>query len=732
MSGNPLSQSAKNIYFCTLKIKNMAALINFGEHLPITNPTWIFFLVLCIILFAPILLNKLKIPHLIGMILAGILIGEHGFNLLARDSSFELFGQVGLFYIMFLAGLEMNMEDFHAIRWKAIVFGILAFIIPLVLGFFSNIFVLEYGVVSSILLASMYASHTLISYPIVTRYGVARHRCVSIAVGATAITDSLTLLVLAIIGSMYKGEAAGSWSWLELILKFLLAGVFIAYSFPRIGRWFLRKYEDGIVQFIFILAMVFLAAGLMELVGMEGILGAFFAGLVLNRLIPTVSPLRNYLEFVGNALFIPYFLIGVGMIIDMKVFFGHIESMKVAGVMTVMALGTKWIAAWATQKIYGMKKIERQLMFGLSNAQAAATLAAVLVGYSIILPDGSRLLNEDVLNGTIVLILVTCIISSITTDIAARKMALSELPPDSSKSRVDNEKILISFSNQQNVKNLIYLALLVSNPKKNNGLVGLHVMYDNCTEEDRQRGKILLRQAQEIAAKADATLQTQNRLATNLSNGILHASKENDVSEIIVGLHIRATQDESFFGPVLLNLLNKMDRQIMILHAITPIDRVRNIHVAIPKNAEYEAGFYRWLERIARMGQNTNSRIFWHGHPQTLSLIQSYLQHYHTGVVREMCETDGGNELKRLSAIMQPDDLMVIIMARHGSVSFRPSLEHVPHQINAYYTEKNFILLFPDSYARTSSELTFVELHGTRGTYEKKKRWFDFLWEKKG
>ena len=205
-----------------------------------------------------------------------------------------------------------------------------------------------------------------------------------------------------------------------------------------------------------------------------------------------------------------------------------------------------------------------------------------------------------------------------------------------------------------------------------------------------------------------------------------------DVSEIIVGLHIRATQDESFFGPVLLNLLNKMDRQIMILHAITPIDRVRNIHVAIPKNAEYEAGFYRWLERIARMGQNTNSRIFWHGHPQTLSLIQSYLQHYHTGVVREMCETDGGNELKRLSTIMQPDDLMVIIMARHGSVSFRPSLEHVPHQINAYYTEKNFILLFPDSYARTSSELTFVELHGTRGTYEKKKRWFDFLWEKKG
>ena len=197
----------------------MTALLDLREHLPITNPTWIFFLVLCIILFAPVLLNKLKIPHLIGMILAGILIGEHGFDILARDSSFELFGQVGLYYIMFLAGLEMNMEDFPAIRGKAIVFGILAFIIPIVLGFFSNILILKYGIVSSILLASMYASHTLISYPIVTRYGVSRHRCVSIAVGATAITDSLTLLVLAIVGSMYRTDSVGSWSRLELILK---------------------------------------------------------------------------------------------------------------------------------------------------------------------------------------------------------------------------------------------------------------------------------------------------------------------------------------------------------------------------------------------------------------------------------------------------------------------------------------------------------------------------------
>ena len=262
-------------------------------------------------------------------------------------------------------------------------------------------------------------------------------------------------------------------------------------------------------------------------------------------------------------------------------------------------------------------------------------------------------------------------------------------------------------------------------------MIGLHVLYDNCSEADREQGKKLLIQAQEIAAKADISLQTQNRLATNLSNGILHTAKENDISEIIVGLHIRATQDESFFGPVLLNLLNKMDRQIMILHAVTPINRIHNIHVAIPQNAEYEAGFSRWIERIARIGENTGSRIFWHGHRQTLSLIQSYLLRYHTNILWEMQETDGGNELKRLSATLGQNDLMVIIMARHGSVSFRPSFEHIPHQINAYYTEKNFILLFPDSYARTTSEITFVELQNTPGNYEKKKHWFDFLQRKK-
>ena len=366
-------------------MKEVLDFVNFDFHLPVTDPTWIFFLVLVIILFAPIVLERLRIPHIIGMILAGVVIGEHGFNILARDSSFELFGKVGLYYIMFLAGLEMNMEDFKSIRVKATVLGLLAFIFPLGIGIWTNLHLLGYSLATSVLLASMYASHTLIAYPIVIRYGINRQRAVSIAVGGTAVTDTLTLLVLAVVGGMYKGETSEMF-WIWLVLKVVVLSVVIMYAFPRIGRWFFRRYSDNVVQYIFVMAMVFLGAGLMEFVGMEGILGAFLAGLVLNRLIPHVSPLMSHLEFVGNALFIPYFLIGVGMLIDVNVLFGHIDSVKVAVVMIIVALLGKWIASWLTQKIYKMRALERELMFGLSNAQAAATLAAVLVGYNIILP----------------------------------------------------------------------------------------------------------------------------------------------------------------------------------------------------------------------------------------------------------------------------------------------------------------------------------------------------------
>ena len=537
-------------------MKEVLDFVNFDFHLPVTDPTWIFFLVLVIILFAPIVLERLRIPHIIGMILAGVVIGEHGFNILARDSSFELFGKVGLYYIMFLAGLEMNMEDFKSIRVKATVLGLLAFIFPLGIGIWTNLHLLGYSLATSVLLASMYASHTLIAYPIVIRYGINRQRAVSIAVGGTAVTDTLTLLVLAVVGGMYKGETSEMF-WIWLVLKVVVLSVVIMYAFPRIGRWFFRRYSDNVVQYIFVMAMVFLGAGLMEFVGMEGILGAFLAGLVLNRLIPHVSPLMSHLEFVGNALFIPYFLIGVGMLINVNVLFGHIDSIKVAGVMIVVALLGKWIASWLTQKIYRMKAVERELMFGLSNAQAAATLAAVLVGYNIILPSGERLLNEDVLNGTILLILVTCVVSSFITEHAAKRIAMDDAELDEEKEQ-QKERILIPVANPDTLDKLMQLALVVRDEKRTDNLVALNVINDNNDSVRLEmRGKRSLERAAQIAASANVFLKTVSRFDLNIATGILHTAKETEATTIVIGLHNKANIVDSFFGNLTEDLLKK-------------------------------------------------------------------------------------------------------------------------------------------------------------------------------
>ena len=706
---------------------------DFNLNLPITDPTWIFLLVLLIILFAPMVLGRLRIPHIIGMILAGVVIGEHGFNILARDSSFELFGKVGLYYIMFLAGLEMNMGDFKQNRGKAVVLGLLAFVIPMALGFITNMTVLKYGFITSVLLASMYASHTLVAYPIVIRYGVSRHRSVSIAVGGTAVTDTLTLLVLAVIGGLFKGESSEMF-WLWLVVKVIFLGFLIIFFFPRIGRWFFRKYDDNVMQFIFVLAMVFLGAGLMEFVGMEGILGAFLAGLVLNRLIPHVSPLMNHLEFVGNALFIPYFLIGVGMLIDIKILFGHGDALKVAVVMTTVALASKWIASWLTQKIYKMKAIERELMFGLSNAQAAATLAAVLVGYNIILPDGERLLNEDVLNGTIVLILFTCIISSFATERAARKLAMHEAQLDTENSKKETpEKILIPVANPDTIDDLINLSLLIRDSKQKNNLLALNVINDNSSSERLELcGKRNLERAAMIAASADVPLSQVSRYDLNIASGIIHTAKEYEVTDVVIGLNRKVNIVDSFFGNLADSLLKGLHREVMIAKFLMPVNTLRRIIIAVPPKAEYEAGFQKWVEHFCRMANILGCRAHFFANEQTLGYLQQLVKKKYGLTMTDFSRLDDWGDLLLLTGQVNYDHLLVIVSARRGSISYDPAFEKLPAQLGKYFSNNSLIILYPDQLGEPQEAISFSNPRGSNESqhYEKVGKWF-YKWFKK-
>ena len=387
-----------------------------GITLPLEDPILKFLLILVIILAAPLLLNKLKIPYLLGLIIAGAVIGPHGLNLVLRDSSIILSGTAGLLYIMFLSGLDMDMSDFRKNGTRSLVFGLYTFCVPLLLGILAGYYILGFSIYSSILLAGLFASQTLIAYPIVSKLGIARDKAVTIAVGGTVITDTLALLLLTVIVGMVTGNTDDMF-WYRLGISVVLCIAFIMQLFPLIGHWFFKHCSDNISQYIFVLVMVFLGAYLAHLAGLEPIIGAFLAGLALNRLIPRTSPLMNRIEFVGNAIFIPFFLIGVGMLIDYRAFFRDWESIKVAAVMIVLITAAKYIAALLTQKTFKLSSDQRTVIFGLSSAHVAATLAAVMVGYNVIVgqtPDGEpiRLLGESVLNGTILMILATCTIST--------------------------------------------------------------------------------------------------------------------------------------------------------------------------------------------------------------------------------------------------------------------------------------------------------------------------------
>ncbi|MES1217442.1 MAG: cation:proton antiporter, partial [Bacteroidota bacterium] len=365
---------------------------------PLQDPVPIFTIVLFIILLAPVILRKFRIPGIVGLILAGMAIGDHGFNLVAKGS-IDLFGKAGLLYIMFLAGLELDMAGFKKNTYKSIIFGLLTFFIPLSLGILLCHFVLHFNVTATLLVASMFSTHTLVAYPLASRMGITKNEAVTVAVGGTIITDTAVLLLLPVIVGSVKGGLSQEF-WLQLSVSFLVFALFVIFGFPLIARWFFKRIKDDqTTHFVFVFAMMFLAAFLAEIAGVEGIIGAFLAGLALNQLIPRASALMNRVEFTGNAIFIPFFLISVGMLIDLSVLLNGQAALIIAGALTVMALVGKWLAALFTQIIFRYTVVQRNVIFGLSSAHAAATIAVILIGYKL------GVVDENVLNGTIILIL---------------------------------------------------------------------------------------------------------------------------------------------------------------------------------------------------------------------------------------------------------------------------------------------------------------------------------------
>ena len=673
----------------------LASTIDFT--LPLADPVLKFLLLLLIILAAPLLLNKLRIPHLLGLIIAGAIIGPHGFNLVLRDSSIILSGTAGLLYIMFLAGLEIDMADFKRNSTKSLAFGMYTFLIPMILGTVVGIWVLRFNVLTSVLLASMFASHTLIAYPIISKLGISKNKAVSITVGGTMITDTLALLVLTIIVGMATGQVNDMF-WIRLGVSILIFALIVLFGFPFIGRWFFKHVHDNISQYIFVLVMVFLGSFLAQVAGMEAIIGAFLSGLALNHLIPQSSPLMNRVEFVGNAIFIPFFLLGVGMLIDYRTFFTSFETIKVGLIMIIVATAAKYIAAWMPQKTFHLSTDQRSVIFGLSNAQAAATLAAVMVGYNVITGTDAngepiRLLNESVLNGTILMILVTCTIASFAAQKGAHNIAAQDIS-DKEENKKESEHILIPVSNEETVEELVNLSLAIKSPQNKNGLFALKVIDNHHSDEKAlKQSRRVLQTAVNTAAATDTQMKDLLRYDLSVSNAIASVVKEREITDLVVGLHKEKDIPAAFLGHIVESVLAESSVSTFIYKPAQPISTVRRHLIIIPELAEKEIGFNQIIFRLRNVTQNTGAATVFYGSEATLNALKKLLAK--KSGEASYIEFNDWDDFLIVFRDIKPDDTMWIILSRKEGLSYAPAMARIPKYLNKYFQANSFVLAYP-------------------------------------
>jgi Kef-type K+ transport system membrane component KefB len=715
----------------------MHLLTGVNLSLPFSNPVVIFSLMLFIILFAPILLNKIKVPHIIGLILAGMIIGPYGFNLLLRDSSIVLFGTVGLLYIMFTAGLEIDLEEFRKNRVKSLVFGLFTFLIPMSIGTVTVYYLLNFSWPASFLMASLFASHTLLAYPITSKYGVSRIRSVTLTIGGTIITDILALLVLAAVTGMSKGEITTSF-WVHLAVASAVFGGIVFFIFPFIARWFFKRFDEPVAQYIFVLAMVFLGAFLAELAGLEHIIGAFLAGLSLNRFIPHSSALMNRIEFVGNAFFIPFFLIGVGMLIDFSVLFQGLGAITVAAVMTVVGILSKYIAALLTQKTFHLSKNEGHIIFGLSTARVGATLAIVLIGYNLIIGETSsgepvRLLSEDVLNGTIIMILITCTVSSFIVEKTSRELALLQenISPGEAG---ETQKILVSLAYPETVTELIDFALMLRTKKSAIPVYALNIVSDESSESKTAGvAKKMMDHAVRHAAGSENTIIPLTRFDVNVSNGIIYTLKEQNITDLLIGLHHGANQN-NFLGPIAERILTHTGETVFIYKSVQPFNTLKRIIAVVTIKAESEPGFSHWFNKLTTIAKESGLPLeFYSGKETTIQLknLQSVqkveaklLFHYY----------DNWEDFLIFSREVKKDDLLTIVSSRKNHRSYQTALEKLPYYLSNYFKENSFIMIYPRQLERgvhvddaqyIDGELAdVISAIPKRGVREFMKRWF--------
>lgn len=661
-----------------------------SEHfstIPFQDPVLVFLLVLSIILFTPLLFRKIKIPYIIGLILAGVLFGPHGLNLLANDKSFELLGKVGILYIMFLAGLDLDLKEFKENKYKSIIFGFFTFIFPLSIGFPICHYVLEFSVQTSLLTAAMFSTHTLVSYPIVSNMHLSRNKAVTTTIGGTIFTDTAVLLILAFVLDQNSGSGHTAWAWMLLSLVLFLAIMF--FVIPKISAWFFKKFEnEKQSHFIYALSIMFFAAFIAELAGLEAIIGAFLAGLVMNRFIPHSSALMNRIEFIGNSLFIPFFLISVGMMVNLSILLQGFNTIIVALTLSVVAIVGKWLAAFVTQKTFRFSKAQRNVILGLSSSHAAATLAIILAGFQ------AGIIDETILNGTIILILITCIFSSFVTQKAASKLVKEDNNLQEDKKEQET-RILIPIANPQTSQNLIETALLMKNQNKRESFYALSIIDDpEATLPQRQKGQQLLEESAKIAAASDNLLHTITRYDINVGSGIIHTIKENHITDVFLGTSPETTSI-TLLEKTSDRIPQQFEQNVFVLRNRQPVNTLKRIVVAIPPRLETEPGFLNCFKRIRNLSLQLNTKIVFFSTEETAAYLKVVCKDKNTKLAADFRDLPSWEDFLIIKKIIKENDLLVVFMARKNSKTHNNLFGKIPYYLTKFFQEFDTMLIFP-------------------------------------
>ena len=657
--------------------------MDFSHIFPAKDPVIVFSIISLVILFVPILFERIHLPGLVGFIVVGALLGEHGFNILQRDSAITLFGTVGLLYIMFASGLETDIDDFKKNTKRSLVFGLLTFIVPQGFGALVSYYILGFSWISSLLLASMFASHTLLAYPLVSKFNISKNEAVTITVGGTIIVNFLALLVLSVIVNADGGDLNIIF-WIKLTINVFMFLLIVLFVLPPACRWFFRKLnsEDG-SQFVFVLSVIFGVSLLAQILGIEPIIGAFFAGLILSNLISSTSKLADRLSFTGNSLFIPFFLISVGMLINVKGFGSGFTPWLVAIVMIITATVCKFLPAVIVRYAFRYTKDEGWLIFGLSNAQAAATLAAVMVGHQ------KGLLNDDVLNGTILMIVATVFVSTYVTDRVGRRIAVTmkeNAPYDNGQNNY-----LINVFNPKTAEHLINLALLFSNDKAN--MYALSIINDGKNIEAQKKNiSDIHEHVKKYAKQLNKDVETSMRVGINIPGGIVRASKELNAGNMLIGWNGKTKATDKLFGSLSTQILQNSNGQLMICNVQKQLETIRQISVFLPNNIEKETCFNDLLRSILNIADKR--KIPMHIHCAE-SVCQVISEASHPDLVSIIGSKTNVERMKMIFGNLTEDNFVIVVGARKNSISWSKENDKIPKLLNNYFTKHDFVLIYP-------------------------------------